>query len=264
MNTGRSLAAAGMRRGAGSSPGSSKKKKKHAGRPSGVAHQVAEARGPASRTRARSSAAVRAHRGYGPWSGLIVVAIGSSAQFNPELAVKPIIDAVQDMPTGAPVVAFPLPIARESMAMLEAAHIPCFSTVESCADSISLFLSGGTDNTGQTSHSNTDQKAVEKALHHVITKKQSGVTDGLFNEVDSHSIFSAIGMTGPRQSFIPSHDDLHAIAPQRAKDDGLRYPLVAKLVSSDLPHKSEHGAIILDIADAAELSLAVEAPHVVW
>ena len=192
-----------------------------------------------------------------PWSGLIVVAIGSSAQFNPELAVKPIIDAVQDMPTGAPVVAFPLPIARESMAMLEAAHIPCFSTVESCADSISLFLSGGTDNTGQTSHSNTDQKAVEKALHHVTSKKQSGVADGLLNEVDSHSIFSAIGMTGPRQSFIPSHDDLHEIAPQRATDDGLRYPLVAKLVSSDLPHKSEHGAIMLDIADAAELSLAV-------
>ena len=61
-----------------------------------------------------------------PESGLIVVAIGSSAQFNPELAVKPIIDAVQEMPTGAPVVAFPLPIARDSITKLEAAHIPCF------------------------------------------------------------------------------------------------------------------------------------------
>ena len=192
-----------------------------------------------------------------PESGLIVVAIGSSAQFNPELAVKPIIDAVKGMSAGAPVVAFPLPIAQQSIAMLEAAHIPCFSTVESCANSISLFLSGGTDNAGQTTCSNYDKKAAEQALHNVIAKRQSGITDGSLNEVDSFSIFSAVGMTGPRQSFIPSHGDLYAIAPQRAKDDGMRYPLVAKLVSSDLPHKSEHGAIMLDIAGAAELSLAV-------
>jgi acyl-CoA synthetase (NDP forming) len=39
-----------------------------------------------------------------PETGIVVVAIGSSAQFNPELAVKPIIDAVEENPAAAPVI----------------------------------------------------------------------------------------------------------------------------------------------------------------
>jgi acyl-CoA synthetase (NDP forming) len=78
-----------------------------------------------------------------PESGVLIVAIGSSAQFNPELAVRPIIDAVAENPNGAPVAAFPLPHAPESMAMLQAAGIPAFGGVESAADSIALMLRDG-------------------------------------------------------------------------------------------------------------------------
>ena len=49
-------------------------------------------------------------------TGLVVAAIGSSAQFNPELAVKPIVDAVAEAgPEAAPVVAVPIPHAPESL-----------------------------------------------------------------------------------------------------------------------------------------------------
>ena len=191
-----------------------------------------------------------------PASGLIVVAIGSSAQFNPELAVKPIIDAVQEMPTGAPVVAFPLPIARESIIRLEAAHIPCFSTVESCADCISLFLSKKEVDPCQTNGGSFDKTPLDRELQNIFTKTETSI-GGILNEIDSRSVFSAVGITGPQQVFIPTQDGLSEIAPQCAAEGNLGYPLVAKLVSSDLPHKSEHGAIVLNIENSASLSLAI-------
>ena len=191
-----------------------------------------------------------------PASGLIVVAIGSSAQFNPELTVKPIIDAVKEMPTGAPVVAFPLPIAKESITMLEAAGIPCFSTVESCADCISMFLSATKIDSRQTDIGSFDTTAIDRALHRIINKTRTS-TGGILNEVDSQSLFSAVGIAGPNQVFIPTQDGLSEGAPQRVADSNLGYPLAAKLVSSDLPHKSEQSAIILNIENSSALSSAI-------
>ena len=57
--------------------------------------------------------------------------------------------------------------------------------------------------------------------------------------------------------FIPTQDDLSEIAPQRAADSNLGYPLAVKLVSSDIPHKSEHGAIILNIENKSALSIGI-------
>ena len=159
-----------------------------------------------------------------PESGLIVVAIGSSAQFNPELAVKPIIDAVREMPTGAPVVAFPLPMARESITMLEAAHIPCFTSVESCTDSISLFLSGVTVDRDQTVCEYHNKTKVGKVLQNIISETQPSISS-ILNEVDSCSVFSAVGINGPHQIFIPNQDDLSEIAAQQTENSELKHHL---------------------------------------
>ena len=72
---------------------------------------------------------------------MLVVAIGSSAQFDPELAVNPIADAVAEAPAdAAPVLAFPLPHAPDSMRLLEAAGVPTFRTVESCAETLAMLM----------------------------------------------------------------------------------------------------------------------------
>ena len=76
-----------------------------------------------------------------PDTGVLVVAIGSSAQFDPELAVKPIADAVAEASAdAAPVLAFPLPHAPDSMRLLEAAGVPTFRTVESCAETLAMLM----------------------------------------------------------------------------------------------------------------------------
>ncbi len=68
---------------------------------------------------------------------LVVACVGSSAQFHPQLAVEPIMNA----PKRKPVVAFFTPHAERSLALAAAAGIPAFRTPEACADAVAAFLS---------------------------------------------------------------------------------------------------------------------------
>jgi len=209
-----------------------------------------------------------------PETGIVVVAIGSSAQFNPELAVKPIIDAVAENPKAAPVAAFPLPVAVKSMMMLEAAGIPCFGSVESCADSIGLLMrdDAGSDlDDGDQSHqigmNADDHLPLRQQLDTIIEAIGIGASGGLLNEVDGYQLFTALGIEGPRQLFLPARDYKAGVTENSAKsaaiaavavaEAALDFPLVAKLVSADLPHKSDYGAVVLSIESEAALEAAI-------
>ena len=121
---------------------------------------------------------------------------------------------------------------------------PCFSSVESCADSVSLLFMANGEPADKTLEGEYDETAINYTLNHQITLGQ--VDDGgMLNEVASNAVFTKLGIMGPKQLFIPLRDE----RPQIYNDHGLSYPLVAKLVSQDLPHKSEYGAITLEISD---------------
>ncbi len=176
-----------------------------------------------------------------PETGTLVVAIGSSAQFDPELAVTPIVDAVAEGgEDAAPVFAFPIPHAEESIRLLEARGVPAFRTVEACADTISLLVNGA-------SPAQKVSVEVPDKARKLIDRAESGVLD----EVMAGAVFSALGLDGPRQEVLPA--DVKTPEP-----GNLRFPVVAKLVSDDLPHKTEMGAIRLGLRDKEELSMAIE------
>ena len=67
----------------------------------------------------------------------VLACVGSSAQFHPELAVKPIVGSSRSKP----LVAFFTPQAERSLALAAAAGIPAFRTPEACADGVAAFLS---------------------------------------------------------------------------------------------------------------------------
>ena len=192
-----------------------------------------------------------------PETGIVVVAIGSSAQFNPELAVKPIIDAAKENPAGAPVIAFPLPIAKQSMAMLEANGIPCFGSVESCADSVALLLAAESSALDDQRDDTIDLKDVQQQLDAVMKAAAIEGDGGVLNEVDGNQIFASLGLKGPRQLFLPLSEIKAQPASASVAKAGLGYPLVAKLVSPDLPHKSDYGAVVLSIETGDALDVAV-------
>lgn len=178
-----------------------------------------------------------------PETGLLLVVIGSSAQFSPELAVAPIVDACAEAGGAiAPVMAFPLPHAPESLAMLAAGGIPAFHSVESCAEAIArmfdpLPVAAAPDAT---------------ALPDAITAQLAGLPAGVQDEVTSGAVMAGLGLRGPRAVLLDPASELPAQL-------DIPFPVVAKLVSADLPHKTEAGAIRIAIPDRAALIEAIAA-----
>jgi len=66
----------------------------------------------------------------------VVACVGSSAQFHPEVAVKPIIDSA----IATPLAAFFTPHAERSLAVAASHGIAAFRTPEACADALAAFL----------------------------------------------------------------------------------------------------------------------------
>jgi len=176
-----------------------------------------------------------------PETGLVVVAIGSSAQFFPQLAVHPIIDAVKAVGEhGAPVLGFPLPDAPQALQLLASQGIATARTVESCAEMAAQYLAG---NPPLGHDLNTPPLLQLNLENH---------NDGVLNEIDSGRIVQRLGIVLPRHLFLHSDEPL-------PESINLKFPLVAKLVSSALPHKSQSGAVSLGIADVKELRAVTQA-----
>lgn len=175
-----------------------------------------------------------------PATGVLLVVIGSSAQFDPEKAVRPIVDVVaQNVPGRAPVMAFVLPDAPESLAMLEAGQVPAFRNVESCAEALSIYMTANRKTTG-TRYSMPDATA------DLLAQFAPGVLD----EVQSGAVFETLGLQRPGQIFVSGAEDVPTIMP-------FSYPVVVKLVSPDIPHKTDAGVIRLNVGTRDELISAI-------
>lgn len=175
-----------------------------------------------------------------PQTGAVVVAIGSSAQFNPELAVTPIVDAVAEAADhAAPVLAFPLPQADESLRRLAAGGVPTFRTVESCAETVALLM-----------RPLPPIEAAKGELPMPVRHRINQAPSGLLDEVSSSKIFAALNIMGPQQTVLGPDESVPAKLP-------FVFPVVAKLISADIPHKTEAGAIQIGIGDRETLLSAI-------
>ncbi|MEM7775210.1 MAG: acetate--CoA ligase family protein [Pseudomonadota bacterium] len=173
-------------------------------------------------------------------TGVLVVAIGSSAQFNPDLTVAPIVDAVAEAADdAAPVVAFPLPHAEESLRRLADHGVPTFRTVETCAETVALMLE-------PVAVSSDVALPLPEATVAAIDRSPPTV----LNEVQSGVIFATLGVPFPDQIVVGLGDDLPKPLP-------IACPVVAKLIARDLPHKSDVGAVQIGIPDDDSLKAAM-------
>jgi acyl-CoA synthetase (NDP forming) len=147
----------------------------------------------------------------------VLAAVGSSAQFHPELAVEPIVQAKRG---AKPLAAFLTPHAERSLALLAARGIPAFRTPEACADAFAAFFAWcpprefGARTGGQT-------------LRSVPT--------------GSDPDLRTLGIPMAEQAIVQAPDFAHSIP----------YPVALKRL--DVEHKTEVGGVVLDIQNGAEL-----------
>ncbi|MGB7305232.1 MAG: acetate--CoA ligase family protein [Burkholderiaceae bacterium] len=180
-------------------------------------------------------------------SGLVVAAIGSSAQFNPELSVRPIVDAVaQASATAAPVVAIPIPHAPQSLRLWNAGGVPAFRTPESCAQGVSALLRLRNDAMPVV------ETKVDADLPPACRQLLDAAPPGVMNEVDAGEVMRALGLRLPPRLHLKVADGM----PESVDFDG---PWVLKVISADIAHKSDVGGVTTDICSIDALLQARQA-----
>jgi hypothetical protein len=152
---------------------------------------------------------------------LAIAVIGSSAQFRPQDAVAGVLASAGPRPLAA----FLLPQADASLRLLAEAGIAAFRTPESCADAVRTFLDW------QPPRAPPETAALT-------------VDWDTRDEPGARAVFAALGITD------------HAVAVDPASVPALRYPVALKAVSPALAHKTEAGAVALNVPDAAALRAA--------
>jgi acyl-CoA synthetase (NDP forming) len=164
-----------------------------------------------------------------PEFDIVLAVVGSSARFHPDLAVKPIIDSASSQ---KPIAAFLVPEAPDALAQLSKAGVPAFRTPEACADAIAAALA------------RREPKAA-------IATPQ-GNSGRVLDELAAYALLDRLGL--PRSPAV-------ALATSIAQAPALPfgYPVAVKVLSADIPHKTEAGGVALNVRDGEALVAAIKA-----
>lgn len=163
-----------------------------------------------------------------PEFDMVIAVVGSSARFNPDLAVKPIMDSAGH---SKPLVTMLVPDAPNALAQLTQAEIPCFRTPESCADAIAAVFARRTQ----------AQAATVPAGRPVATRALS--------EAQAYELLDVLQVPHAASVTFPLNTEQPAPLP-------FDFPVVAKVCSEHIPHKTEVGGVVLGIRNQEELAAA--------
>lgn len=167
---------------------------------------------------------------------LVLAVAGSSAQFQPQIAVEPLVEANR----GDKVLAvFLAPHAEASLKLLARSGVAGFRTPESCAESIRAWRDWTPP--VATPAPDAQRTAAAGKLLQASAGKQ-------LNEQQACAVFGALGVPQAQTAVM---------ADANAKVD-IGWPVVAKILSPDIAHKTDAGGVVLNVGDAAQLKKAAE------
>ena len=163
---------------------------------------------------------------------LVLAALGSSSQFQARSAIEPIVEA---SPQSKPLAVFCTPQADASLALLHEAGIAGFRTPEACADAIRAWR----DWRAPLPAPVADTARVASARTLLSGKSR-------LNEQEACRVFGKLGVPAAPSETITVPD-------QEVKLD---FPVVAKILSPDITHKTDAGGVAIGIATPEELKRA--------
>ena len=165
---------------------------------------------------------------------LVLAVVGSSAALHPQIAIEPIAEAPR---LGKPLAAFLAPHAETSLGLLASAGVAGFRTPESCADAIRAWR----DWRAPVEIPAAD--AAKTGAAAVLLKTMPGKQ---INEYEACKVFAALGIPHAPTTVIATSVQPVEIA----------FPVVAKVLSPDILHKTDAGGVVLNIPDADGLKAA--------
>ncbi|NQW51991.1 MAG: acetate--CoA ligase family protein [Rhodospirillales bacterium] len=166
-----------------------------------------------------------------------IFVVGSSAQFNPELAVEPLLRFAG---SAKPFAVALTPSAEKSLALLTAAGVPAFRHPEACAEAMALCLL------------RTPPRAVprlEEPSPDALGALEAGRASG-FDERRAADFFASLGVPMAKSLTVPDAKRVAAAVGE------VGAPVVLKILSVDIPHKTEAGGVALGIPDGQTAAVA--------
>ena len=167
----------------------------------------------------------------------VIFVVGSSAQFNPELAVEPLLRFAK---SAKPFAVALTPAADMSLALLTAAGVPAFRHPESCAEAMALCL---------LRKPLQQVPALQEPSVAALGALEAGRVSG-FDERRAADLFAALGVPMAKSMAVP---DAKRIAAAVAE---VGAPVVLKILSADIAHKTEAGGVALGLQDGQTAAVA--------
>lgn len=170
--------------------------------------------------------AIRALSDSRDYDALIMV-VGSSSLAHPELMANAIQDCLQG--TEKPILAFVSPHAPNVARLLNQRGIPAFIEPESCAAALDALLQvkAGPESTPVSAGHNAPL---------------AGLPCGFLNEAQAKQLFARFGIAGVREAVV--------CGPAQAQEAAQAFdsPVVLKILSSDIIHKSDVGGVAVGVS----------------
>jgi len=166
-----------------------------------------------------------------------IFVVGSSAQFNPELAVEPLLRFAK---SAKPFTVALTPAAEKSLALLTAAGVPAFRHPESCAEAMALCLLRTPPQPVPT---------LGEPSRGALDALEAGRASG-FDERRAADFFGALGVPVARSMAVPDAKRIVAAVTE------VGAPVALKILSSDIAHKTEAGGVALGLPDGQTAAVA--------
>ncbi len=167
----------------------------------------------------------------------VIFVVGSSAQFNPELAVEPLVQFARSQ---KPFAVALTPSAEKSLALLTAAGVPAFRHPESCAEAMAVCLLRGAPQ---------PEPALAEPSRAARDAFEAGRASG-FDERRAAEFFAALGVPVAHSVAVP---DARRIV---AAVNEIGGPVALKILSPDVAHKTEAGGVALGVPDGPTAAVA--------
>jgi acyl-CoA synthetase (NDP forming) len=167
----------------------------------------------------------------------VVVAVqGSTATQRPESVRERVLDAGRGP---KPLASFLGPAASEGLLILQRGGAAGFRTPEACADAVRAYCEW---------RAPLQHPAVDAAQAAKLDAALKTVTAATLNERTAAQVLGTLGIPFAASQVVQNGSE--------AVSTG--FPAVAKILSVDIPHKTEVGGVVLDIQDATGLKDAVD------
>jgi len=167
---------------------------------------------------------------------LVVMVVGSSAKFRPDQAIEPLLKWANN---SKPLVVYVAPDAPEALQLLNKNGIASFRTPESCAEGIKAYLNNKSPKTIDNNYEQINFNKIKTILKSVKYKN--------LTEFEALKVFDIIGIKTVRSKIVSN------ILKSRELTMEFGFPLVMKILSSQIQHKTDTGGVELNITSEADL-----------